>query len=294
MSFAIIETNGDDELMTGSCSSEDELISILSADYEYVLTTAGRPDGDYIVKTDTGYDLVHKSTDNSISFFFGPSTIETNHTIKSWRLIKMRQLVSDVNAISEFNLSTIFKKAGATMLIGKAGAGRSTMVKRLLALTDPSYINNSLVIGSSEYKEEYPNITSIKEWNDGDIDDYIVNVGNNPGVIIIEDSNNQLYHKLSKYTIEYLIYNFKYYNKHLIFVCHHPNSLPAPLAKQFTNVFLFRYSTKYTTELIYRTHCNMFGSYDNFIDVFHKLTDSFKCMIIDKDKGKVFKCPDHF
>ena len=293
MSFAIIEINGDDELMTGTCSSEDELISILSADYEYVLTTAGRPDGDYIVKTDRGYDLVNKSTDASTSFFFSPSTIEINHTVKSWRLIKMRQLVSDIDSINEFNLSTIFKKAGATMLIGKAGSGRSTMIKRLLSLTDDSYRNNSLVIGSNEYKEDYPNITSIKEWNDGDIDDYIVNVGDSPGVIIIEDSN-QSYHKLSKYTIEYLIYNFRYYNKHLIFICHHPNSLPTPLTKQFTNVFIFRYNTKYTTELIYKKYCDMFGSYERFIDVFNKLTEKFKCMIVDRDKGKVFRCIDHF
>lgn len=293
MSFAIIENNGNNEMMTGTCSSEDELISILSTDYEYVLTTAGRPDGDYIVKTDNGYDLVHKSTGDSTSFFFGPSTIETNHTIKSWRLIKVRQLLSDIDAINEFNLSTIFKQVGATMLVGKATSGRSTMVKRMLDLADSSYINNSLVIGSNEYKEKYPNITSITEWNDSEIDDYFVNVGNNPGVIIIEDINHS-YHKLSKYTIEYLLYNFRYYNKHLVFVCHHPRALPIPLVNQFTNVFIFRYSTKYTTELIYKDYCDMFGSYDRFFDVFNRLTDKFKCMIIDRNKGKVFKCPDYF
>lgn len=289
MKFAIVEITDGSETIIGNCSSEDELISILSNEYEYVLTTAGRPNGKYIIKTNNKYELVDKTTETATSLLFGSSTIEINNTIKSWKLIRIKEKMPNTNEINNFEFSSVFKNFSASLIIGNCGVGKTSMIKKMLNLMDESFLNNSMIINSNEYKNEYPNMTSIEEWNDSDIDDYFVNVGNNPGVIIIEDTP-KYGNKLNKYTLESMIYNFRYYNKHLIFVCQHPKILPPPLRKQFTNIFIFKYNAKYTTEFIYKNFCDMFNSYEQFISVFDELTNDYNCIVVNNVSKKIFKC----
>lgn len=289
MKFAIVEITDACETIIGNCSSEDELISILSNEYEYVLTTVGRPNGKYIIKTNNKYELVDKTTETATSLLFGSSTIEINNTIKSWKLIRIKEKMPNTNEINNFDFSLMFKNLSASLIIGNRGVGKTSMIKKVLNLMDESFLNNSMVIGSNEYKNEYPNMTSIEDWNDSDIDDYFVNVGNNQGVIIIEDTH-KYGNKLNKYTLESMIYNFRYYNKHLIFVCHHPKILPHPLRIQFTNIFIFRYNAKYTTEFIYKNFCDMFDSYEQFVSVFDELTNEHNCIAVNNVSKKIFKC----
>src|SRR5436309_7300753 len=123
MNYAIIETNDQLEELVGYCSSVDDLVtSIQDTRAKHVINTVDEPDGDYIVKTSNGYDLINKSTHEAWSFFNGLSTIETVNKIKSWRLVPVRRTVAN---IPEVKLDIILDTVCSAYLVGKRSIGKT-------------------------------------------------------------------------------------------------------------------------------------------------------------------------
>jgi Cdc6-like AAA superfamily ATPase len=203
--------------------------------------------------------------------------------------IKNMHFNSDATvAIKKFDLNSMVSNPHIN-IIGKRGSGKSFMITDLLKKkinNNPELEKNILIISPTDkrsdfYKTLFPNAEVKYRYTSDLIAEYL---NTKDGIIVLDDClSSSADIKKDKILCE-LLFNGRHYKKTVIMAMQFPLGIPPDLRNNFDYVFLFADDFFSNQKRLYDHYAGMFPSFNDFRNVFLKLTTNYGCMTIS-NKG---------
>jgi len=266
-------------------------------------------DGQYLIESDSFIDLVEKKTSASNSWIpFGDHV--AIELVKRYRKIfvsfdlllqdnvKNKTKKRDIDETKLFDFKDLYEKRAKVLskkmlFIGKRGCGKTYTISHFLDKYKEEFIENSLVISSSEkyapqYSIKYPNAKILFEYNEDQVKEYLEKTKDMPGAIVLDDC---VYgQKITEGSFLYnLIVYSETYNKKLFMSMQFPLGLSPELRTSFDYVFLFGDNVVSNQKRLYNHYAGMFPSFNLFRANFVNLTNDFSCMVVRKKRTNILQ-----
>lgn len=204
-------------------------------------------------------------------------------------------VLSDPETYDEYDATHTYERLNSSdiedyatiMIIGKRGAGKSTIVNNILSKYDENFLANSLIISPTEqytpnYSKKYPYTHIETEYQQEYIEQYL-NTG--PGAIVLDNCLKSNGHWKNDLYLMELLHHAKYYNKLLIITSSFPLDFDDS-KNAFDYIFLLSEDFFQNQKRLYDHYAEIYETFELFKNDFVNLTKHYNAMVINQNSNK--------